>query len=195
MIRKQFALILILWSSLGFTSVVNAQDVKVYEWNDVQSANPDTIYAISFEKNKLTELPEDLSRFINLKELDLSKNKLSDLPSFIGGFDSLEILSLERNKFTKLPIEICQLGALKSLKIGSNDIAAIPDCIEYASNLEFLDLYDNPLGYLPQSVMRLKKLKKIDFTGIRFNKTFQKQWTEQLSNVELVFDSPCDCMN
>lgn len=193
MIKKQFVLILILWSSL--TGSAFAQDLKVYEWKEVQSANPDTIYAISFEKNKLSELPSDLSKFKNLKHLNLSKNKLSELPSFIGDFDSLEVLNLERNKFSKFPIEICQFGALKSLMIGSNDIASIPDCIEYVSNLEYLDLYDNPLSYLPQSVMRMKNLKEIDFSGIRFNKDFQKQWTEQLPNTELVFDSPCNCMN
>lgn len=190
MIKIRFALILILWSSFSFS-----QDVKVYEWEEVLSANPDTIYAISFEKNKLTEVPSDLARFINIKQLDFSKNRLTELPTFFIDFDSLEVLNLEKNKLSRFPIEICQLTTLKQLLIGSNDIASLPDCFEYAVNLEFLDLYDNPLSGLPQSMMRMKKLQKIDFTGIRFNKVFQKQWTEQLPNTELVFDSPCDCMN
>lgn len=198
MIKKQFALILILWSSLVFTefgSAVRAQELKVYDWEEVQTADPDTIFAISFAKNRLTELPSDLSKFTNLKSLNLSKNKLSALPEFITEFDSLQELNLSKNKLSKFPIGLCKLTELKRLLIGSNDIAALPDCMEYISNLEYLDLYDNPIAHLPQSMMRLKNLKEIDFTGIRFNKEFQKQWTEQLPNTKLVFDSPCDCMN
>jgi len=190
MIKKQFGLILILWSSFSY-----AQDVVVYDWEDVQAANPDTIYAISFEKEKLTDLPSELSKFTQLKQLNLAKNKLAELPDFIFRFDSLQELNLTKNKMSTFPVGLCRLGSLKRLLIGSNDIASLPDCMEYITNLEYLDLYDNPIAYLPQSMMRLEKLQKIDFTGIRFNKEFQKQWTEQLPNTELIFDQPCDCMN
>lgn len=194
MMKKRFALILILWCSFGFAELF-AQDLKIYEWEEVQSANPDTIFAISFEKNKLTELPDELAKFTEIKQLHLSKNKLSALPSFITTFDSLQLLDLGRNKFSNFPIEICQLSQIKQLMIGANDIASLPDCMEYLSKLEYLDLYDNPIAFLPQSMMRLKNIQKIDFTGIRFSKDFQKKWTEQLPNTELVFDSACDCMN
>jgi len=192
--KKQFALILILWCSTNFAELF-AQEVKIYLWEEVQAANPDTIFAISFEKSKLSELPEDLAKFKNVKELHVSKNKLSTLPSFIGTFDSLQILDLGKNKFSDFPVEICQFSELKQLMIGGNDIASLPDCMEYLFKLEYLDLYDNPIGFLPQSMMRLEKLQKIDFTGIRFSKDFQRKWTEQLPNTELVFDSACDCMN
>ncbi len=188
--KKQFALILTLWSSLAFS-----QELTTYTWEEVQAASPDTIFAISFEKLKLTELPDDLAQFKHVKRLDLGKNKLEELPDYISTFDSLEVLDLTKNKLSHFPNEVCQLSNLKQLLIGSNDIASIPDCIEYVSALEFLDLYDNPIGHLPQSLMRLKNLQKIDFSGIRFNKEFQKKWTNQLPNAELVFDEACDCMN
>lgn len=188
--KKQFALILILWSNLAFS-----QELTTYNWEEVQAAHPDTIFAISFEKLKLTELPADLARFKHVKRLDLGKNRLEELPDYFAAFDSLEVLDLTKNKLSHFPIEICQLSNLKQLLIGSNDIASIPDCIEYASALEFLDLYDNPIGHLPQSMMRLEHLKKIDFSGIRFNKKFQEKWSKQLPNAELVFDEACDCMD
>jgi hypothetical protein len=190
MIKKPFALILILWSSISY-----GQELTMYDWEEAQNAHPDTIFAISFEKDKLTELPSDLAKFTHLKQLKLAKNKLTELPDFVFTFDSLQELDLTRNKLSSFPVGLCRLSGLKRLLIGSNDIASLPDCIEYTSQLEYLDLYDNPIGHLPQSMMRLKNLKKIDFTGIRFNKDFQKQWTEQLPDTELVFDSPCDCMN
>ena len=190
MIKKQFALILILWCSLGY-----AQEVVVYSWEEVQTAHPDTIYAISFEKGKLTDLPSELAKFKQLKQLDLSKNRLIELPAFVFEFVSLEVLDLTKNKLSTFPNGLCRLSNLKRLLIGSNDIASLPDCTEYITQFEYLDLYDNPIAYLPQSMMRLDHLKKIDFTGIRFNKDFQKQWTEHLPNTQLVFDDPCDCMN
>lgn len=188
--KKIFALILTLWSSLTFS-----QEVKTYTWEEVQAASPDTVFAISFEKSKLTELPAELARFKYLTHLNLSRNRLSKLPDYIASFDSLRVLDLTRNRLSQFPIEICQLSHLNDLLIGGNDIASIPDCIEYAAELQFLDLYDNPIAYLPLSMMRLKHLQKIDFSGIRFNKEFQQQWTTQLPNTELVFDAPCDCMN
>ncbi|MFK7785352.1 MAG: leucine-rich repeat domain-containing protein [Crocinitomicaceae bacterium] len=190
MIKKQFALILILLSSFGY-----AQEFDVYDWEEVQNADPDTVFAISFEKDRLSTLPASLEKFTSLRKLNLAKNKLSKLPEFIFTFDSLQELDLTKNKLSKFPVGFCRLSGLKQLMIGSNDIASLPDCIEYISALEYLDLYDNPIAHLPQSMMRLENLQKVDFTGIRFNKEFQKQWTEQLPKTELVFDSPCDCMN
>lgn len=190
MIKKQFALILILWSSISY-----AQEFNIYDWEKVQGAHPDTVFAISFEKDKLSELPSELEKFTNLRQLNLAKNKLVKLPEFIFTFDSLQELNLTKNKLSKFPIGLCRLAGLKRLMIGSNDIASLPDCVEYISALEYLDLYDNPIAHLPQSMMRLENLQKVDFTGIRFNKEFQKQWTEQLPKTELVFDAPCECMN
>lgn len=196
--KKQFALILILWSSFSLTSIGLAQsfhDVKIYSWEEVQNASPDTIYGISFEKSKLTEVPADLYRFYNLKHLSFAKNKLTELPAYISTFQSLEHLDLTKNELSNFPIVICQLKSLKELLIGHNDIASIPDCIEYVSDLEFLDVYDNPLSHVPESIMRLHKLAKIDFTGIRFNRDFQDKWKAQLPDTKLIFDPPCNCMN
>ncbi len=190
MIKKQFALILILWSSFSF-----GQDQKIYDWEVAQSADPDTIYAISFEKLKLTEVPADLARFTKVTHLNLSKNKLTKLPDFIKQFKQLEHLDLGKNDFFTFPVQICQLSELKTLIINRNAISSIPDCIEYVSKLELLDLYDNPISSLPESMARMTQLKKIDFTGIRFNKDFQKKWSEQLPNTKLIFDAPCECMN
>ncbi len=190
MMKKQFALILLLWSSFSF-----GQDQKLYDWEVAQGANPDTIYAISFEKLKLTEVPADLVRFTKVTHLNFSKNRLTQLPDFIKDFKELEYLDLGKNEFSTFPIQICQLSELKTLILNRNAIYSIPDCIEYAVNLELLDLYDNPISSLPESMMRLTQLKKIDFTGIRFNKEFQKKWSELLPNTELVFDAPCECMN
>mgnify|MGYP002630102223 CR=1 FL=1 len=198
MIKKQFALIFLLWSSFGLNlscSAQVAQDVKVYDWEVAKNAHPDTIYAISFEKSKLIEVPADLKRYKNVKQLNFAKNKLNDLPEFFTGFESLEVLDLTKNEFRIFPIEICQMKNLKELLVGRNEIASIPECIEYASSIEFLDIYDNPLSHVPESMMRLKKLTKIDFTGIRFNRDFQDKLKAQLPDTKLIFDSPCDCMN
>jgi hypothetical protein len=188
--KRTFAIILLLWSS-----AVNAQDVKMYTWEEALNANPDSVFGITFEKMKLTEVPEKLAQFKKLRFLNLSKNKIEQVPNFIGDFSELEVLNVERNKLTIFPLVVCRLTKLKELIVNRNEITEIPECIEYAVSLEYIDIYDNPVGGLPESLARLKNLKNIDITGIRYSPKFQEQWIKTLPNVELIFDAPCDCMN
>ena len=54
-------------------------DFKIYRWEEVQNANPDTIYGLTFAKEKRTELPTELSKFVNLRYLNLNKNKIHNI--------------------------------------------------------------------------------------------------------------------
>ena len=53
---KKFAVIII---SLFLSNFITAQShtYKVYNWSEVLNADPDTIYGISFSKNKLDSIP------------------------------------------------------------------------------------------------------------------------------------------
>ncbi len=188
--KRIFVLILLLWSS-----AILAQDVKMFTWEEALSANPGSVFGITFEKLKLKSLPDELERFHQLKYLNISKNKLTRLPSYIGEMKNLIHLNAERNQLDIFPIVVCRLESLRELIINRNSITELPSCIEYASKLEYIDIYDNPIIHLPESLDNLNELKKIDFTGIRFSPKFQKSWMNRLPNVELIFDAPCDCMN
>lgn len=168
--------------------------VKIYQWSEIQQANPDTIFGISFLKMKLTVLPESLSKYKNIRVLDLEKNKLTELPSFIGDFSNLEILNVSKNELNIFPIEICKLSSLKKLILNRNSFDKIPECIGYCSKLEMIDLWDTPVMTFPSSLQSLSNLKVIDLQGVKYGPTFQKDFQKKLPGVSVKFDPPCDCM-
>lgn len=186
------AIILILSASISFGQ---DQAPKVYSWEEVKdSQRPDTVFAISLSKLKLTEVPAGLQKFTALQFLDLSKNKLEELPGYIGEFKGLTTLNAERNKLISMPIFLCRLPGVQRVILNRNMIDNLPECIGTLSELEYLDLYDNPIRELPESLTKLKKLKELDLSGIRFSPSFQNSWILKLPNTKIVFDAPCDCM-
>ena len=74
-------------------------DFKIYRWEEVQNANPDTIYGLTFAKEKRTELPTELSKFVNLRYLNLNKNKIQSLPEYFDTLKRLEVFEAEKNDF------------------------------------------------------------------------------------------------
>lgn len=190
--KKLFALFFLI--SLRLTVLGQDENITIYTWLEVQSANPDTIFGISFEKLKLESIPPELARFKNLRILDLQKNKLKEIPDFISDFTQLEKLNLEKNLLEYFPIQVCRIKSITHLALSRNYFETVPECIGELTSLVYLDFYDTPIRTLPQSLEYLKNLKEVDFSGIKFSPGFQKSWTARLPNVKLIFDAPCDCM-
>lgn len=168
--------------------------LKVYHWSELDKANPDTIFGLSFAKMKLTELPSELVTFKNLKVLDLEKNKLKDLPAYIGDMSNLEVLNVAKNELNIFPVEICKLSALRKLILNRNTFDQIPECIGYCTKLELIDLWDTPVMTFPTSLQSLKHLQIIDLQGVKYGPSFQRDFQKKLPSVTVKFDPPCDCM-
>ena len=68
---------------LTLSSVLIAQEDHVYK--DLISAlkNPQQVYHLKLRRKSLTQFPQELSSFPNLKVLDLSKNKITTMDSVI----------------------------------------------------------------------------------------------------------------
>ena len=66
-------------SSLWSSFFSQKETFITYNWSEVQGANPDTIFSISFAKEKLSELPVQLWKFKKLKVLNLQRNKKENL--------------------------------------------------------------------------------------------------------------------
>ena len=109
---------LLMFLTLSF--VLIAQEDHVYK--DLSSAlkNPLQVYHLKLRRKSLTQFPQELSYFPNLKVLDLSKNKITTIP------DSLAFLS-----------------NLIKLNLSKNQIEFIPETINELTDLEELDLWDN----------------------------------------------------
>ena len=175
---------------------LSAQETEfvIYRWEDVLTANPDTIYGLSFSKEKRTELPVELTRFSHLRLLDISKNKFVVLPDLLDSLKILEVFIASKNDFTLFPLILTRLSKLKKIIINRNSIEQIPDLIQNCKSLEKLDLSDNPIGNVPSSFFTLQSLKVVDFTGVRFGPRYQTYIKNMRPDIDWILDPPCDCM-
>ncbi len=168
--------------------------IRFYHLEELRDCNPDTVYSISLQKEKLRELPEELFRFQALRHLDLGKNKFEEIHG-LERFPELIYLNVERNDLDKFPVGVCQLGKLEVLILNRNSFDYVPPCIDYCQELRFVDFWYTAVTALPESMQKLKKLETMDFSGVRMNPTGQQRLKDQFPKVNLILDPPCDCVN
>ncbi len=190
---KLFAVVI----TISLWSTLNAQNkhIKTYRLDEVSYANADTIYSISLSKSKLSELPKELWKFSNLKELYLEKNRLSSLPDSLDLFKKLELLNLDRNDFETVPLVISRLGNLRKLVLSRNQINVISGNLFYCPKLEEMDFYDNPIGTVDPKIYEMRQLKKLDMQGVMLSTKTHGEVKSKLSWVKLTMDPPCKCMD
>lgn len=189
---KNIVAILFLSFSL---KAISQNQYKEYSWESAQKANVDSVFYISFQGERLSEVPIELFNFKHLKRLDLGKNKLVNLPDQFIYLTELEYLNLEKNRFVVFPNEICQLYSLKELVLNRNDITFLPDCIERLDSLTYLDIWATPIAQFPEAFKNMLSLKKIDARGISHGRKFQERNKENLPQVTILFDTPCNCQD
>lgn len=190
--KQLFALIFLF---LSFPDFAQLNSGKVYLWNDVKHANPDTIQAVSFEKLKLDSLPNELWKFTHLTYLNLEKNQLTFLPDELKLLSQLTELNISKNKLTSLPLVICQLPNLQKLNASRNRIESIPDQIANCTHLTFLDFYDNLIEDFGLGIFNLTELKTLNIEGVMYGTNFADDLKRKLPNVRILLDPPCKCLN
>jgi hypothetical protein len=175
----------------------NAQNTygKIYRWEEVQNALVDTIYALSFSKEKQTNLPPELHRFTQLKYLDLSKNKLQVLPEFLTEITQLEEINLDKNQFDVFPLVLTRMPTLKKIVLSNNQLNYIPDQIAQNKELRYLDMYNNQVENVGKGLYNLKNLEILDLGGVMYGTLFHKDIRSKLVGVKVKMDPPCKCMD
>jgi Leucine-rich repeat (LRR) protein len=105
------------------------------------------------------KLPEFVGKLTNLKRFRLRANRLSEIPECVSDFLNLTEfeLCLLGNNLTEIPEFISNLKNLTSLDLRCNQLTEIPEFVANLPNLQKLDLRGNPLTSLP---------RKIDVKGI-----------------------------
>lgn len=122
--------------------------------------------ALAFPNKNLDEFPEALSKVSsNLRNLDLSANKISSVPSCIGNFKSLKTLNLGHNRLSRLPEELGQLIKLETLVLCGNRLTQLPAGLNKLKALKELDLSKNRLTEFPLSLTQLRQLNLVDMSG------------------------------
>jgi hypothetical protein len=76
--------------------------------------------------NALIGLPDALSLLVHLEHLDAHKNAIARLPPGIGSMRALQKLDLSENRLTELPVAICELSDDLQLLVGRNPLEKPP---------------------------------------------------------------------
>ena len=165
----------------------------IYRSLSMALQNPDHVYRLNLSKTKLRQIPPDVFKLKNLRELDLSRNKLDSIPAEIGTLTNLTSLNLSANNLEVLPDEIGNLINLTYLNLNRNKIVELPASIGNLSNLERLDLWDNELSGLPDEISKLKKLKVLEIRGILFSEEEAARIDSLLPDAKVYMSPTCNC--
>jgi Leucine-rich repeat (LRR) protein len=122
-----------------------------------QRAGIDELY---LHENALTELPEWLAEFTDLRILDLSHQPLKAIPD-LGRLKQLEFLYVSDLAIAELPATLGDLSSLLYLGATDNDLTSVPDSLGRLGNLIELRLYGNRLTELPEAYGDLAQLREL----------------------------------
>lgn len=161
-----------------------------------QTTRPDTVTKLFFNQLSLTAIPEEVYRFPNLEELDLSKNSIGHLPARLtADLPKLQRLSLlfnrladdsvsfsrnkhlvalniQGNQLTRVPTTTRKNRRLQSLWLGNNKLTSVK--ANGLRRLHDLNLYNAGLAEFPKQIARLRRLTVLDLYYNNFT-TLPKQ--------------------
>jgi Leucine-rich repeat (LRR) protein/GTPase SAR1 family protein len=113
-----------------------------------------SLKTLSLSNNKLTSLPDDISRIRGLRQLVVSGNQLKVLTPAISECELLERLDLKSNQLRFLPASLSRLRNLKVLDASENLLTTLEPSVCDMHDLEKLTVNDNPLERPPSTVAR-----------------------------------------
>ena len=150
----------------GHNKVLNAQELGRQPWFynlDSALVNPEKVYKLSLDGQKIKSLPAEIGQLVNLQVLNLSDNKLKTLPVELGDLKNQHILSIYNNKLRWLPSELTNLENLQVLYLGRNRLTGLPVWITKFRSLRRLDISINPITPLEMQYIR-NMLPRTDIT-------------------------------
>jgi Leucine-rich repeat (LRR) protein len=130
---------------------------------------------VDLSGNQLTEVPSSLLNLPDLYYVDLSDNYITALPATIGNLLSLSYLHLTSNRLVTLPVEIANLKYLYYLDVSYNRITSIPGKIFKMRDL-YIYYYGNPgysgYGYYTGYGNENKDRRSVDVIGAVVNTAY-----------------------
>lgn len=123
-----------LFSSIPYKSIsISFPSLKVLSFskNKIVEIEEDIKLTLSLEKlvlsfNKISIIAPEINLLVNLKKLDLSSNELVCFPEALIGMKNLKSLNLSNNKIKYLTLSIIEMANLKSLKLSGNPLISPP---------------------------------------------------------------------
>jgi hypothetical protein len=139
-----------------------------YNISDLKTLNKEIRILNLYDKG-ITELPDEIKKFKNLKAINLSRNSIRDFDRLflqLAALDSLEYLVLDYSNLKNFPKSIGKLKQLKGLSVQASNLSALPREIGDLYNLSYLSIRNNGKFLdLPKEIKYLKNLNVLDVSG------------------------------
>ncbi|XP_053600964.1 leucine-rich repeat-containing protein 57-like [Plodia interpunctella] len=137
------------------TGVLQLSDHKLKEVPTEVLALSDILRNLDLSKNRISFLPEDISKFKQLKQLNLDTNKLEVLPNTLSNLKKLELLNVSNNSLSVLPQTFTNLNNLKQIYLNNNRLKEFPLELLKLHNLEVVELSNNKITEIPSGMFEL----------------------------------------
>ncbi|CAG9818371.1 unnamed protein product [Phaedon cochleariae] len=137
------------------TGVLKVSQGKLNEFPPGFKQLESCLRTLDISDNKFVVLPNEISRFMQLKHLNISKNRLSKIPDCIGALTKLETFNASHNNLLGLPRTISNLIHLKQVNLSDNHIKDFPLSFCGLKYLDVLDLSKNEITAVPAEVSGL----------------------------------------
>ncbi|NXQ28866.1 OMGP protein, partial [Alaudala cheleensis] len=175
----------------------------------------DNLTYLNLSFNQFVDLDHQLTRFTNLRTLDISNNWLKNVPAHLPKslwelyatnnnikvlqkLDTayqwnLRVLDVSRNLVERAVLINNTLSSLKFLNLSSNKLWTVPTNMPY--NIETVDLSNNFLSQiLPGTLVRLQHLRSLYLHNNKFSYIPDKAF-DQLSQLQVItlYNNPWSC--
>ncbi|NXO74467.1 OMGP protein, partial [Phainopepla nitens] len=175
----------------------------------------DNLTYLNLSFNQFVDLDHQLTRFTNLRTLDISNNWLKNVPAHLPKslwelyatnnnikvlqkLDTayqwnLRVLDVSRNMVERAVLINNTLSSLKFLNLSSNKLWTVPTNMPY--NIETVDLSNNFLSQiLPGTLVRLQHLTSLYLHNNKFSYIPDKAF-DQLSQLQVItlYNNPWSC--
>ena len=147
--------------TLDFSScqLTSENIVKYLEnFDDQFSKRFEIVDTLILDHNFLGVISLDISRFTNLKTLDLSNNQIKSLPEAVCQLPLVSLI-VKNNRLTDAGLPKCfqKLISLKVCNMSGNQLSTFPNQVLSAKNLEYLYVGNNRITEVPKQIETLQK--------------------------------------
>jgi len=99
---------------------------RVYTSLSFALREPESVYNIDLRNRKLTEFPEQLYKFPNLRSIILSDNNIQKVDIMPNKFQNVVMLDIANNRIKEFSIGLNSLTFLKRLNLDNNQLILFP---------------------------------------------------------------------
>jgi hypothetical protein len=128
----------------------------------------DTLEILDLTGNQLSNLPDDLTRFKQLRILFCSSNQFKHLPEVLGACENLSMIGFKANQIAHIAEHAIPTMHLRWFIVTDNQLERLPDSLGDCAKLQKLMLAGNRLSRLPERMQQCKSLELLRIAANRF---------------------------